>query len=171
MLRSSTSSRVHNRPDTRTGSLGRTGRSAQADGLRMAYVPVGSTQDGLPRRLAAAWRNEDIMDRLKPLDALFVEAEDEDLHTSMAIASIAVFEGPPPSPEEFLAFLAGRLPLVPPLPPEAPCGAVPPGMARLGGRPGVRSPLSRPAHRLASARRGQAARRPDGAGDVSAARP
>jgi WS/DGAT/MGAT family acyltransferase len=53
------------------------------------------------------------MDRLKPLDALFVEAEDEDPHTSMAIASIAVFEGPPPSQEEFLAFLAGRLPLVP----------------------------------------------------------
>jgi diacylglycerol O-acyltransferase len=53
------------------------------------------------------------MDRLKPLDALFVEAEDEDPHTSMAIASIAVFEGPPPSHEEFLAFIAGRLPLVP----------------------------------------------------------
>src|SRR5689334_14840169 len=58
-----------------------------------------------------------------------------------------------------------------PVPPEAPCGAVPPGLARLGGRPGFRSPLSRPAHRLASARRGQAARRPDGAGDVPAARP
>ena len=53
------------------------------------------------------------MDRLKPLDALFVDAEDKDPHTSMAIASIAVFEGPPPSHEEFLAYLAGRLPLVP----------------------------------------------------------
>ena len=53
------------------------------------------------------------MDRLNPLDALFVDAEDEDRHTSMAIASIAVFEGPPPSHEEFLAFLAGRLPAVP----------------------------------------------------------
>jgi len=53
------------------------------------------------------------MDRLKPLDAVFVDAEDEDLHTSMAIASIAVFEGPPPSHEEFLAYLAGRLPRVP----------------------------------------------------------
>ncbi len=53
------------------------------------------------------------MDRLKPLDALFVDAEDKDPHTSMAIASIAVFEGPPPSHEEFLAHLAGRLPLVP----------------------------------------------------------
>ena len=52
------------------------------------------------------------MDRLNPLDALFVDAEDEDPHTSMAIASIAVFEGPCPSHEEFLAFLAGRLPRV-----------------------------------------------------------
>ena len=31
----------------------------------------------------------------------------------MAIASIAVFEGPPPTHEEFLAYLTGRLPLVP----------------------------------------------------------
>jgi diacylglycerol O-acyltransferase / wax synthase len=53
------------------------------------------------------------MDRLKPLDAVFVDAEDEDPHTSMAIASIAVFEGPPPTHEEFLAYLAGRLPRVP----------------------------------------------------------
>jgi diacylglycerol O-acyltransferase len=55
------------------------------------------------------------MDRLSPLDALFVEAGDQDPHTSMAIASIAVFEGPPPTHEEFLAYLTGRLPLVPPL--------------------------------------------------------
>jgi WS/DGAT/MGAT family acyltransferase len=53
------------------------------------------------------------MDRLNPLDAMFVDAEDADLHTSMAIASIAVFEGPAPSREEVLAHLAGRLPLVP----------------------------------------------------------
>ena len=53
------------------------------------------------------------MDRLNPLDAVFVDAEDEDRHTSMAIASIAVFEGPSPSHEEVLASLAGRLPLVP----------------------------------------------------------
>ncbi len=54
-----------------------------------------------------------VMDRLNPLDALFVDAEDGDPHVSMAIASIAVFEGPAPSHEEFLAHLAGRLPLVP----------------------------------------------------------
>jgi WS/DGAT/MGAT family acyltransferase len=53
------------------------------------------------------------MDRLNPLDAVFVDAEDEDQHTSMAIASIAVFDGPSPSLEEVLASIAGRLPLVP----------------------------------------------------------
>ena len=53
------------------------------------------------------------MDRLNPLDALFVDAEDADPHTSMAIASIAVFEGPVPSHEEFLAHMAGRLARVP----------------------------------------------------------
>jgi WS/DGAT/MGAT family acyltransferase len=53
------------------------------------------------------------MDRLDPLDAVFVDAEDADPHTSMAIASIAVFEGPAPAQEEVLAYLAGRLVLVP----------------------------------------------------------
>ena len=54
-----------------------------------------------------------VMDRLNPLDAVFVDAEDADPHTSMAIASIAVFEGPAPSHEEFLAHMAGRLARVP----------------------------------------------------------
>ncbi len=53
------------------------------------------------------------MDRLNPLDAQFIDAEDQDKHTSMAIASIAVFEGPAPSYEDALAHLTGRLPLVP----------------------------------------------------------
>ena len=53
------------------------------------------------------------MDRLSPLSAIFIDAEDGDRHVSMAIASIAVFEGPSPSHEEFLAYLAGRLPRVP----------------------------------------------------------
>ncbi len=53
------------------------------------------------------------MDRLNPLDASFVDAEDADPNTSMAIASIAVFEGPVPAHEEVLAHLARRLPLVP----------------------------------------------------------
>lgn len=53
------------------------------------------------------------MDRLNPLDAVFLDAEDEDPHTSMAIASIAVFEGPVPSRKKLLKSLGGRLPLVP----------------------------------------------------------
>ena len=53
------------------------------------------------------------MDRLNPLDAVFVDAEDEDRHTNMAIASTAVFEGPIPSRKEFLAYIAGRLAEVP----------------------------------------------------------
>jgi len=53
------------------------------------------------------------MERLNPLDAQFVEAEDQDARTSFAIASIAVFEGPAPSHEEFLQAIAARLPLVP----------------------------------------------------------
>ncbi len=53
------------------------------------------------------------MDTLGPLSAIFIDAEDGDRHVSMAIASIAVFEGPAPAQEEFLAYLAGRLPRVP----------------------------------------------------------
>jgi diacylglycerol O-acyltransferase len=53
------------------------------------------------------------MDRLNPLDAQFVDAEDQDRQTSFAISSIAIFDGPPPSYDEFSTALAGRLPLVP----------------------------------------------------------
>jgi diacylglycerol O-acyltransferase len=53
------------------------------------------------------------MDHLGLLDAEFVEVEDEDRHVSMAIASIAVFEGPAPSYEEFVTAIADHLPLVP----------------------------------------------------------
>ncbi len=53
------------------------------------------------------------MERLTPLSAAFLQAEDEDTRTSMAISSTAVFEGPAPTHEEFLAHIAERLPLVP----------------------------------------------------------
>jgi WS/DGAT/MGAT family acyltransferase len=52
-------------------------------------------------------------DRMTPLDAAFLEAEDEDRHTSMAIASVAVLEGPAPGHDEFVEAIAGKLPLVP----------------------------------------------------------
>ncbi|MCF6508569.1 wax ester/triacylglycerol synthase family O-acyltransferase [Blastococcus sp. MG754426] len=50
---------------------------------------------------------------MNPLDAAFLEAEDEEPEASLAIASIAVFEGPPPGAGEFERMIAGRLPLVP----------------------------------------------------------
>jgi diacylglycerol O-acyltransferase len=52
------------------------------------------------------------MEYLSPLDASFLELEDEDPHASLAIASIAIVDGPPPSHEEFTAAIRGRLPLV-----------------------------------------------------------
>ena len=53
------------------------------------------------------------MERLTPLAATFLEAEDVDPHASLAIGSLAVFEGPAPAFEEFLESIAGRLPLIP----------------------------------------------------------
>ncbi|MER7251362.1 wax ester/triacylglycerol synthase family O-acyltransferase [Kribbella sp. NPDC000426] len=50
---------------------------------------------------------------MTPLDALFLEAEDEEPGVSMAISSIAVFEGPAPTYAEFAELLRGRLPLIP----------------------------------------------------------
>ena len=52
------------------------------------------------------------MERLSPLDAAFLDAEDEDSNASLAIASVAVLDGPAPTLEEFTASIAGRLPLV-----------------------------------------------------------
>lgn len=53
------------------------------------------------------------MERLSPLDAGFLDAEDQERHLSMAIASIAVFEGPPPTYDAFRSSIEARLPLVP----------------------------------------------------------
>ena len=53
------------------------------------------------------------MERLKPMDAQFIDAENEDSQASFAIASIAIFEGPAPSYDEFYAAIEGRLALVP----------------------------------------------------------
>ncbi len=52
------------------------------------------------------------MERLTPLSAAFLQVEDEDANSSLAIASTGVFEGPAPTREEFAAHIAGRLPLV-----------------------------------------------------------
>ncbi len=53
------------------------------------------------------------MELLNSLDAAFVDAEDQDQNASFAIASIAIFEGPAPTYDEFLTAISKRLPLVP----------------------------------------------------------
>ncbi len=54
-----------------------------------------------------------VMRQLNPIDAQFIDAEDQDKHVSFAIASIAIFEGPAPSREQFLRALTERLPRIP----------------------------------------------------------
>jgi diacylglycerol O-acyltransferase len=56
---------------------------------------------------------ETTMEYLSPLDASFLDAEDEDPHASLAIASVAVLDGPAPGQAEFAAAIRGRLALVP----------------------------------------------------------
>ncbi len=51
------------------------------------------------------------MERLSPLDASFLHAEDDVSH--MHIGSVAIFEGPPPRFDEVTAMVRGKLPLVP----------------------------------------------------------
>ncbi len=53
------------------------------------------------------------VDHMTPLDAAFLQAEDAEDGVSLAIASVAVFEGPAPAQAELAAMLAARLPLVP----------------------------------------------------------
>lgn len=53
------------------------------------------------------------MDLLSPLDAAFLDIEDADPHASLAIASVAVIEGPVPSHDEFLALMRAKLPVLP----------------------------------------------------------
>ena len=54
-----------------------------------------------------------MVERLTALSAAFLEAEDADPTTSMAIASAASLAGPAPSQEEFVDHIRGRLSLVP----------------------------------------------------------
>ncbi len=53
------------------------------------------------------------MEHLQPLDSAFLDLEDADRHASLAIASVAVIEGPAPSQREFAESVRGRLPLIP----------------------------------------------------------
>jgi diacylglycerol O-acyltransferase len=51
------------------------------------------------------------MDRMSPLDASFLHVEDAVSH--MHIGSVAVFEGPPPSPSDVAEMVSAKLPAVP----------------------------------------------------------
>ncbi len=65
-----------------------------------------------PNRRADRYRRRPVpVDRLSPLDASFLHAEDAVSH--MHIGSIAVFEGPPPPFADVLDMVRGKLTLVP----------------------------------------------------------
>jgi diacylglycerol O-acyltransferase len=49
------------------------------------------------------------MEHMSPLDAIFLEAEDADANASMAIASVAVIDGPVPDQDDIVRTIAGRL--------------------------------------------------------------
>jgi diacylglycerol O-acyltransferase len=53
------------------------------------------------------------MNRLSPLDTAFLDAEDADPHVNMAIASVAVMEGPPPSHAEFTSGIGTAIAAIP----------------------------------------------------------
>lgn len=53
------------------------------------------------------------MERLSPLDAAFLDAEDADPHANLAIASVAVIEGPAPSQDEFVSGIGAVLGSIP----------------------------------------------------------
>jgi diacylglycerol O-acyltransferase / wax synthase len=52
------------------------------------------------------------VDHLNPLDAVFLDIEDADPHSSLAIGSVAVLAGPPPSQADVVAALAPRMRVV-----------------------------------------------------------
>jgi diacylglycerol O-acyltransferase len=52
------------------------------------------------------------VDRMSPLDAAFLLLEDDGV-SHMHVGSLSIFEGPAPPSDEFDAFIAGKLPLVP----------------------------------------------------------
>ncbi len=53
------------------------------------------------------------MERLSPLDAAFLDAEDADRHASLAIASVAVIEGPAPNQGELVRTIGARIAAIP----------------------------------------------------------
>ena len=60
------------------------------------------------RRRAGRWLRRLTMERLGPLDSLFLHVEDGVTH--MHIASCAIFEGPPPPYDDVVGLVASKLP-------------------------------------------------------------
>lgn len=56
---------------------------------------------------------ESPVERLTPLDAAFLELEDSDRHASLAIASVAVMDGPAPGQSEYVARIGPRFAAIP----------------------------------------------------------
>jgi len=107
----STAAVRENAPGNDTGPLDTSRRdvgplpSAGLDG----NVALGAAKSGA-RQVPVT---EEAMDYLSPLDAAFLDAEDEDRHASLAIASMAIVEGPPPRQEDFVEAVKARLRMIP----------------------------------------------------------
>ena len=92
------------------------------------------------------------MERMSPLDAMFLHVEDGVNH--MHIASCAIMEGPPPDYDDFVELVRSKLPRIPRYRQTVrfvPGGARPAGVGR---RPALPPRLPRPPHRPAAARFG-----------------
>ena len=89
-------------------------------------------------------------DRLTGLDSSFLHLEDATSH--MHVASVMVFEGPPPPYDELVAAFERRLAARAPLPTAAGVRAARPGPAQVGRRPAPQPALPRAFDRAAVAR-------------------
>src|ERR1700682_5387162 len=72
----------------------------------MGVITIRSRCDSVAEKGAGV-----AVDRMSPLDASFLHIEDGVSH--MHIASIAIFEGPPPDYADVVAMIEGKLPAVP----------------------------------------------------------
>ncbi len=110
-----------------------------------------------------------IGDRLSALDASFLHIEDSSAH--MHVASVMLFEGPPPPYDELLEGIERPPRPRAALPPAARLRAARPGAPALGRRPAPQPPLPRPRDRAALSGVGGAADGPRRPGVLAAARP
>src|SRR6185503_19622086 len=69
-------------------------------------VPIAAGHERVGAR-ARTHVTEYTMEHLTPLDAAFLDAEDEDRDASLAIASIAILEGPAPDQLAFIKAVSG----------------------------------------------------------------